>query len=107
MARRTSNRRIRTHVLTSVSAIALATMCVGGAQAQTAQTAQEPAASLDEIVVTGSRIVRDGYEAPTPVSVLGVEELTNMGVANIADAVNRLPAMANSTKPSNQPTFPG
>ena len=35
--------------------------------------------------------MRDGYEAPTPVSVLGAEELNAMAVTNIADAVNRLP----------------
>ncbi len=55
--------------------------------------AQEAGAAVDEIVVTGSRIVREGYEAPTPVSVLGSDELANMGLPNVADAMNRLPAL--------------
>jgi len=89
----TSKRR----VLTSVSAVALAAAVSSSAFAQQAQqVAQAAAPTLDEIVVTGSRVVRDGYEAPTPVSVLGAAELQSMATANIADAVNRLPALANS-----------
>ena len=38
-----------------------------------AQNAQD---ELTEVTVTGSRIARDGYEAPTPVSVLGMEQLS-------------------------------
>ncbi|HWK75483.1 MAG TPA: TonB-dependent receptor [Povalibacter sp.] len=56
---------------------------------------------LTTVTVTGSRIVRDGYEAPTPVSVLGAEQLEAMAVTNIADAVNRLPALAGSLTPRN------
>ena len=52
--------------------------------AQAAQTAQDEAA-VDEIVVTGTRVVRDGYEAPTPVSVIGVEALDNVATSNLAD----------------------
>jgi outer membrane receptor protein involved in Fe transport len=85
-------------VLTSVSAVALVAAISSGAFAQEQLAQAQPAAnaSLDEIVVTGSRVIRDGYEAPTPVSVLGAAELQNMATANIADAVNRLPALANS-----------
>ena len=36
-----------------------------------AQTAQAPA--VEEIIVTGTRIIRNGYEAPTPVAVLGAK----------------------------------
>ena len=90
-------RNSKRRVLTSVSAVALAAAVSSSAFAQQAQqVAQAAAPTLDEIVVTGSRVVRDGYEAPTPVSVLGAAELQSMATANIADAVNRLPALANS-----------
>jgi len=69
---------------------------ISGAQAQTTAAVAAP---VDEIVVTGSRIVRDGYEAPTPVSVLGTEELNAMNVVNIADAVNILPGFSGSVSP--------
>ena len=55
-------------VTTAVSLVALlAAMPTTPAHAADAQQAQSPA--VEEIVVTGSRIVRDGYEAPTPVTV--------------------------------------
>lgn len=76
--------------LTTVS-VAAVLASSPAAHAQTAQQAQADVA-VDEIVVTGTRVVRDGYEAPTPVSVLGMDELNAMAVTNIADAVNRLPS---------------
>src|SRR5690606_6202161 len=71
------------------------------AVAETAQKQQEvPQNSvpneLAEVAITGTRIVRDGYEAPTPVSVLGVEDLNAMAVTNVSEAVNRLPALSGS-----------
>ncbi|MCC6914641.1 MAG: TonB-dependent receptor plug domain-containing protein, partial [Rhodospirillaceae bacterium] len=91
-----SRGRVKSWTLSTVSAVALAAVSVSVAQAQTPAPAP---ASIDEIVVTGSRIVRDGYEAPTPVSVLGVEELDSMNAVNIADAVNILPGFSGSVNP--------
>ncbi|WP_286773622.1 MULTISPECIES: TonB-dependent receptor [unclassified Sphingomonas] len=56
----------------------------------------EGATPKGDIVVTGSRIVRDGYAAPTPVSVLGAAEIAAQAPANIADFVNTLPSIAGS-----------
>lgn len=50
----------------------------------------------DTIVVTGSRIERDGYSAPTPVSVITAKELKAEAPANISDFVNTLPAVRGS-----------
>jgi iron complex outermembrane receptor protein len=70
----------------------------GAAPAETGSTD-----TLEAITVTGSRIARaDGYEAPTPVSVLGAEELNKMATVTIADSVNRLPAFTNSQTPRNR-----
>ena len=89
--------------LTTVSAAALLMTMPISARAADApasgQAAQAP--SVEEIVVTGSRIVRDGYQAPTPVSVLGAEDLQAAATTNIADSVNRLPVFSNSTTPHN------
>src|SRR5690606_29101544 len=49
----------------SLTTISLAAVLAGGPTAF-AQTAQQTPAAVDEIVVTGTRVVRDGYEAPTP-----------------------------------------
>jgi outer membrane receptor protein involved in Fe transport len=67
------------------------------AQAQTPAPAAAPA--VDEIVVTGTRVVRDGYEAPTPLTVLGTEALEAAAPENIADLVNDLPSVVGSATP--------
>ena len=69
-----------------------------------AQDTQSAEAELESIIVTGSRIVRDGFEAPTPVSVLSVDDLNVIATPNIADAVNRLPALQGSLGTSNAST---
>jgi outer membrane receptor protein involved in Fe transport len=62
---------------------------------------QPAAASGDEgqIVVTGSRIARTGFQAPTPTTVMGAEELQRAAPVNIADAVNELPQLSATTTP--------
>lgn len=54
---------------------------------------------LSEVVVTGSRIQRDGFEAPTPTSVLTAAEIQSAAPINIADFVNQMPAMTASRTP--------
>src|SRR4051812_29329150 len=67
------------------------------AQSAPAQASQAPA--VEEIVVTGTRIVRDGYEAPTPLTVVGVEEIASKATSNIADYVNTMPVFVGSATP--------
>ena len=54
----------------------------------------------NEVIVTGSRIVRDGYSAPTPVSVISTEEIAREAPANISDFVNTLPSVRGSSTPT-------
>src|SRR5687768_7924114 len=42
----------------------------------------------EEIVVTGSRIARSGFTAPTPVTVVGQEQIARQGASNIAQILN-------------------
>ena len=62
--------------------------------------APAPAATsgVTEVVVTSSRIVRNGFQAPTPTTVLGVEDLQRAAPINLADELNELPALAGSTR---------
>lgn len=52
------------------------------------------------IVVTGTRIVRDGYTAPTPVTVATTEELARTTPSGVVDGLNKLPEFSNSLSPS-------
>jgi len=78
---------------------------VGVASAQEApQEAARPAAD-DVIVVSGSRIQSDGFETPTPVTVLTSEDLEARAASNIADALNTLPQFQNSISNTQSSTF--
>jgi outer membrane receptor protein involved in Fe transport len=115
MLRRTS---LKT-VLFSGAAFAVVAVCMAApAAAQTRPAEEEPAGTVsnaqatatdasgvenrEDIVVTGTRIVRDGFQAPTPLTVLTEEDIENGSPTNnIADFVNTLPSLAGSTRPSN------
>lgn len=57
--------------------------------------------SADEILVTGSRIVRSGGDAPTPVTIIGSEQLKLAAPGTIADGLNQLPQFRGSSRPQN------
>ena len=70
---------------------------------------QEAAGRVDDIVVTGSRIVRNGYTAPTPVTVVATEQLLLTAPGSIPDGLNQLPQFTVSSgtqNTGNQATSP-
>jgi outer membrane receptor protein involved in Fe transport len=66
-------------------------------------TAAEPAVTDNaaEIIVTGSRLVRAGYDAPTPVNVVGEQRLQQLGITSVADALNQIPSFRATNSPAN------
>jgi iron complex outermembrane receptor protein len=102
--RKTAARR-QSHVAVSVRRalrgsgflIGLATVFATGSA-----TAQDAASSVEEVTVTGSRISRtDGFEAPTPVSVLGEDTLKAMATTTISQSVIQMPQFSGSLTSSN------
>jgi outer membrane receptor protein involved in Fe transport len=72
--------------------------------AVSAQTAPDQAAEEeagDSIVVTGSRINVQGYQAPTPVSVVSEAQIARDAKPSIGDVIRELPAVGSSNSPSN------
>jgi len=53
--------------------------------------AQEP--STESVTVSASRIQVQGYDQPTPVTVIGVEQLNRDAKVDIGDAIRELPAV--------------
>ncbi|WP_304191113.1 TonB-dependent siderophore receptor [Phenylobacterium aquaticum] len=98
--RRTTSVRRYALATASLAALLASTHAATAAEAADA-TAGKGEAVVEEVLVTGSRVVRDGYDAPTPVNVLGTEEIKAAAPANIADFVNTLPSVAGSTTASN------
>ena len=76
----------KTRALMTASAFAL----LGGPTAL-AQTAAEEPGALEEIVVTGTRLAT-GFTTPTPVSVVGAQQIETRGAANVGEAVQEIPA---------------
>ena len=56
--------------------------------------------TVEEVIVTGTRLARSGYDTPTPVTVLGSAELEADAPHNVADIVNQLPSVVGSTTPN-------
>ncbi|HVV27525.1 MAG TPA: TonB-dependent receptor [Rhizomicrobium sp.] len=59
------------------------------------------AQDVEQVQVTGTRIVQDGYSAPTPVTVIDSAQINAVAPANLADFVNQLPAVIGSVTPNN------
>lgn len=57
------------------------------------------------IVVTGSRIA-SGFNAPTPVQVVGAERLQQRGASNIGEALNEIPAFRSTETPASSGLSP-
>jgi len=81
----------------SAMALLLGVAAAGAAGAQTVATSG--VASVEEVVVTGTRVVRDGYQAPTPLTVISETEILAAAPSNVADFVNDIPSIVGSATP--------
>jgi iron complex outermembrane recepter protein len=86
--------RARRRVSAAVAAVLCSTAPL--ALAQDAAVAED---DISEIVVTGSRIIREGMSSPTPVTSLSTDELMQSNPQSIAQALATMPSMTGSTTP--------
>src|SRR6266404_3645374 len=88
-----------------VGSVALsATISAWSATAFAQAPAADPPADLEAITVTGSRIIREGYESPTPLTIVNAEQLQSGAQGNVADLLVALPQFVNSQTPNTQDT---
>lgn len=89
---------IRTTLLASCALfpVALPTAAFAQTAPDDEEQAATPADTGDTITVTGSRIKRDGYDQPTPVTVIATDTLVKSAPTNIADGLNRMPQFLGS-----------
>jgi outer membrane receptor protein involved in Fe transport len=73
--------------------------CAVAAATGTALHAQQIDPSTEEIFVTGSRISREGFDAPTPVTAIDNDYLLDLGYVNVGAAVQQLPINKASLTP--------
>jgi iron complex outermembrane recepter protein len=102
---RTQKRLLKSAFLGTVSAAPMMLAILGGSAGSALAQAAAPTPEVETIVVTGSRILRDGFAAPTPVTVTSMAEIETSATNFAADYLNTLPQFAGSTTPLS--TAPG
>ena len=90
----TNNKLMLALLMASVSTLALPNLTMGQEEQQQAQ------AEVEAIIVTGTRIQLDGYEAPTPVTIVSTNDLQLAAPGSISDALNQLPQFLGSRSPN-------
>ena len=88
------------------SAVAISVASILGASRAAAQTppssTETAEGELATVTVSSSRIQRqDGFDAPTPVAVIGSEALNREARIDVADLIRQMPAFGSSSSPSN------
>jgi iron complex outermembrane receptor protein len=80
-------------------ALALSAVSVHAGAADTPRTGAEAGAAdtLNEVVVTGSRITSAGFTQPTPTTMLSAPEIEKVAQPNLFDAIAELPSLTGST----------
>jgi iron complex outermembrane recepter protein len=87
---------MRACVLSSCAATLAHAQGAGESPPSPSTTGSEP----EQVVITGTRITRTGFDTPSPVTTMGEEELRALSVTNIGAAVSQLPAFRASTNPA-------
>lgn len=88
---------LRSVLLAGVATLVLAPV----AAAQTTAAPAGDPSTVEEVVVSGSRIVANGFQQPTPVTVVGEQELTRQMPVTIAQYLNTLPSFGGTTSARN------
>ncbi len=95
----------RLKFIMSTTALSTAIAVVAGPVMAQSAKPQNASETVEEVVVTGSRIVREGYEAPTPLTVVGAEQLQASASPNLMGYLADLPALAGSYTSSSSSTY--
>src|SRR5690606_20985933 len=80
-------------------ALAVSLGISGGAFAQ--DQLGGPAGPIEEVMVTASRVQRDGFSAPTPTQVVNAERVGARGATNVGDVLNEMPAFRATVNPQS------
>ena len=87
-------------------AVAVAAILAGVQIEALAAETSDADSNLDEVTVTGSRIKRDGFEAPTPLTVIGVEQMERLGQTNVAEVLASIPQNISTQSETTAGVFP-
>ena len=71
--------------------LATGALIQAAAHASDADTVQPQQGGLEEVVVSGSRVISNGDLAPTPVTILSADKLLNTTPSSVVDALKSMP----------------
>lgn len=91
--------RVRLLLGGSLAALAVTPALAFAPQSDAQAGAIDDQAQVSEVVVTGSRVPRAGFTAPTPVTILGSDQLAKAAPSTVAESLRQLPALTNSSGP--------
>jgi iron complex outermembrane recepter protein len=77
------------HQASRLGALSALAVAVGAALPAMAQEPQ--AGSAEEIIVTGSRVSRSGFDSSQPLTTIDSQQIENLGLVNVGDVVRTLP----------------
>ena len=92
----------RTPRIARAAALSVSILALGASAALAQQTSSS--SSVESVVVSGSRLVTTGAQAPTPVTVVSTEQLQLAAPRNVVDGLLQLPAFKGSVSVANQST---
>jgi iron complex outermembrane receptor protein len=70
-------------------------MAMGDASSQ---DAVDPSETIQQVVVTGSRIIRDDASSPSPLTVLSEQDIRDAGTLSFAEVLRKDPALGSATR---------
>lgn len=94
-------------ILTGVAATAGTGAAFAQQQPQPEQQPQQRAADLDRVTITGTRIAREGFTTPSPVTAVTAEEIRATGAVTIGDLITSMPALTPTYTLGNSTRFIG
>jgi len=80
----------------------LALMCAASVLALTAGARAQQAGNVEQVTVTGSRVISDITLSPTPLTVVTADQLQATTPTDIPDALNKLPDFIGGASPRSQ-----
>jgi outer membrane receptor protein involved in Fe transport len=91
--------------LTAAGALMFAVVSVQAQTSGAGSGATVNSEGLTEVVVTGSRVIKNGNDSPTPVTVVPLQDMADLKPSGtVADQLNALPLFAGSRGPVTNPS---
>jgi outer membrane receptor protein involved in Fe transport len=103
-----AQRRVVVGVAAVIASVGVVTPVCAQNAAQVGTATVQPTQdeeSIAEVVVTGSRIARSGFTTPTPVTVIGADQMARQGASNIAAVLDEIPAFRAQSSPATTAIF--